>query len=207
MATVSTLFSNLRYDTGDYGGQKYSDTQLIQYLNRAIWVLDSELIKVKSNETLTSSTLTLASGADSISTSAYYDSIRALFQDVNRVYQMDYGKLLKRRIDLGSNTGPPKYFSFVDQTIQVDYTADQEYTDVYAHYDNRATVITAVGDSTPYSSKYDNYLRQALLSVSTASRDKQVPQFDQIFEKIFKDVVLRQVISQRIVRPKNRLDF
>lgn len=206
MATVATLFSNLRYDTGDYGGQKYSNTQLIEYLNRAIWVLDSELIKVKANETLNSGDVTLVNATNSIAGPTGSDSIRALFQSTNRIYQMEYGVLLKRRLDLGSNEALPRYFSFVDSTIQCDYTSDQEYT-LTAHYDKRSTVIAATSDSTPYSSKYDIYLRQALLAVSTASRDKNVPQFDQIFEKIFKDAVMRQVISRKVVRPKAKLDF
>lgn len=80
MATVATVLANARYDLQDFGDRKYSDTQLIVYLNRAIDLCEDILIQLDSDFTKTYSNIILSNEGKTASLPTRCDVITDLWQ-------------------------------------------------------------------------------------------------------------------------------
>lgn len=205
MGTVATFISGCRYDLRDFSGQDFDDIQLIEYLNRCIHMLDTEFIRLKSDLTFSSGTVSLLITANSVAVPTSCDSIRAMYQGQNEIYVKPAKFIYDRRIYVTA-TGLPDYFAHVDENIQFDRTADAGYT-ITVQFDIRSTILTATTDSMPYTDRFNHYLREALIVMANKAKKDQIPQADAQFMTIFKRAALSETIRRTTYKKPYRLDF
>lgn len=205
MGTVATFLSDCRYDLRDFSGQDFDDNQLISYLNRAIHNLDTELIRLKSDLTFNSGTVTLSAAANSASVPTGCDSIRACFYSQDEIIYMPAQLLYTRRIYVTAS-GQPDYYCHVAESIQFDRTADDDYS-ITVQYDKRSTALTATTDSMPYSDRFNQYLREALLVIANKAKKDKYVDVDAQFQAIFKRAAMREVVTRQIHRKPYTKDF
>lgn len=206
MGTVATFLTGCRYDLRDFGKQEFDDTQLIEYLNRAIHNLDTELIRLKSDLTFASGNVSLLITANSVAVPTNVtDSIRACFEGQRKLTFMPHNELYTRRIYVTA-TGSPDYWCHVDENLQFDRTADAGYT-ITVQYDTRSTVLTATTESMPYSDRFNHYLREALLVVANKAKKDKWVDVDAQFQAIFKRAAMREVITRQIPRKAYVKDY
>lgn len=206
MGTVATFFTGVRYDLRDFGGQDYDDTQLIEYLNRCVHMLDTELIRHKSDLTFNSGSKSLSSAANSCVVPSSADSIRGVFYSNNEIFPKGAKYVFDRRIYNASGTGLPENYAHVAEKLQFDKAADATYS-LTVQYDKRSTVLTATTDSMPYSDRFNHFLREALLVYANkAKKDKFIP-VDAQFQAMFKKAAMAEVIRRTTKRRPYILGF
>lgn len=97
MATVATMFTAARYDLRDFGAQNYDDTQLIEYLNRAIKLMDSVLIARHSDLLQTHTYVKLDAEANRVALPTNTLLITRVYIDSDRLTQDSLDHLLYRK--------------------------------------------------------------------------------------------------------------
>jgi hypothetical protein len=206
MATISEFFTNkIRYDLRDFGGQDYDDDQLLEYLNRSIRILDMELMRLRSDYTVNSDTVTLLEDAYSVALPTNASTIRRIYYGQIEKYEKSWDNVFKRRILWNGTTGEPTYWTQRGDNIEWDQVAndDYEYTVVYDKWTGDLTV----SDNMPYSDDFNNYLVHGTTIFATSSKKDQPVQADQQVHSLFRSELMRNVIVRNFVRRPYTMDF
>ena len=77
--TVADIIKSARYDLQDFGGKKWNDPQLLNYINRIIRLLDNTLIGHNSDFTMRHASTTLSTGNNTITPPDYTSIIVNLY--------------------------------------------------------------------------------------------------------------------------------
>jgi len=205
MSTVSSLLDAAKYDLRDYGAKEFDPTQMVHYLNRCIKILDRALIALQSDQTLTESDLVVASGANSATVPTASVNIREIWDsDDTIMVKVSARNLYELRMYKSGDTSQPRNWSHIKEKIEFDVTTDQEYT-FTCYHDGMSTTVVVAGDM-PYSGRYDEYLREALIMMAQAKKHKKLPQTDAVYLQMFTANLQQDIINRNFV-PKKRLGF
>ena len=207
MATVQTVLDGSKYDLRNFGAMDFDDTEMIHYLNRAIKILDYELISLNSDQTLTESTVSLTSGTDVVAVPTIYTvNIRQIWNsDEEPLYKQEPMWIYERRMHRDGDTAEPNYWAHIGNNIEFEVTADATYSFTVYH-DDTSTVLTAVGDSMPYNDVYNESLRETIVMMGRSRMDKKFIQSDAAYSSVFRAIVQQDMINRNFV-PKYLPDF
>lgn len=207
MATVATIIQNARYDLGDFGGQKYNDTMMLHYLNRIIPILDDVLISLDADYTKTSESLTLLTGSNTVALPTRCDNIIMVWYNSDLWLKESLDKLMYRyQINVAtSNTGTPQYWSYNAANIYFNNIADIDYA-ITVYFHQRTATLTAT-DSMPYNDVFNEYVREAIVTMAQKAKDNKIPGVDQQFYATFKAIAERYVITRNTHFQNFHIDF
>ena len=206
MSTVTNLLTAAKYDLRDYGAKEFDPTQMVHYLNRCINILDRALIALQSDQTLNESSIVVSIDTNSVvvptSTTV---NIRKIFDDANTIMEkVSAEELYQMRMDRSGESSTPKYWCHIKENIEFDVPAIEEKT--YTCYHDSMSVTVLVGSDMPYSGRYDEYLREALILMAQAKKHKKLPQTDAVYLQMFTANLQQDIINRNYV-PKKRLGF
>jgi len=207
MATVATIIQNARYDLGDFGGQKYDDTMMLHYLNRIIPILDDVLISLDADYTKTSASVTLLSGNNTVALPTRCDNIIMIWYGTDLWLKETLDQLMYRyQINAStSNTGTPQYWSYNSANIYFNTDADTDYAlTVYFH---QRTDTLASDDDMPYNDVFNEYIREAIVTMAQKAKDNKIAGPDQQFYATFKAIAERYVITRNTRFRNFHIDF
>lgn len=205
MAAASTLITSARYDLRDSNSTQYTDAELLDYINRAIEVLDSALLSIDSEmiiEEDTSTTLTSATNNVTAPTSSM--SIRSIYISTDQLTKTSPADIYYRRI-YDTSTGQPYYWCEKDTSILFDCTADQDYS-LKIYYNSKTTALTATTDDMPYNDMFNQEIREAV-SITAKNRENEFAGVNSVLFQMFKDAAMARVVSRNYVPKTYRLDF
>ena len=204
--TVDDIIDSVKYDLKDYGAKEFDVTQMLHYLKRVIKILDRVLISFQSDQTLTETDVILSSGDNSVTVPTDYTiNIREIWNSDNtQLIKMSHMDLYERRMHRSGDTGEPIYWSHVQNKIEFEIEADDDYTFTVYHDDESALV--AIGGNMPYNGVYNEYCREALCMMAKAKKNNKMDQTDAVYLNLFRDIVFQDIINRDFV-PKARLDF
>lgn len=206
MATISEFFTNkVRYDLRDYGGQDYDDDQLLEYLNRSIRILDMELMRMRSDYTVNSDTVTLLTDAYAVALPENASTIRRIYYGQIEKYEKKWDSIFRRRILWNGTTGEPTYWTQRGDNIEWDQLAndDYEFTVVY----DKWTGDLDLTKDMPYSDDFNNYLVQGTTIFATSAKKDKPTQADQQVHSLFRSELTRNVVVRNFVRRPYTMDF
>ncbi len=203
---VTDVIKAAKYDLKDYGAKEFDATQMVHYLNRAIKILDRVLISLQSDQTLSESSLSITAGENSAAIPVETAiNIREIWnEDDTLIPKVSAKELYAMRMSISSSTGQPRYWSHIKEYIQFDYEADDNYT--FTVYHDNATATLTIDSDMPYAGRYDEYIREALILMAQAKKNKKLPQTDAIYLKMFTDNLHQDIINRNFV-PGILLDF
>lgn len=207
MATVQTILNNARYDLGDFGGQKWDDTQLLHYMNRVVPILDDALISLDSDYTKTTAAVTLSSGGNTATLPTRCDNIIQMWYSTD-LWLKEPLEVVMYRYQLNnstSTTGTPQYWAHNNTNIYFNIEADANYSLTAVFHQKSATL--AIGDNMPYNDTFNEYLREAVVSMAQKAKDNQITNIDQQFYGTFKNIALRYVVSRNMKYRNYHKDF
>jgi len=213
MATAAEILASARYDLRDARATQYSQAELLDYLNRALIVLNSTLLGLHSDWVhATDTSTTLTSATNSITQPTGCNSIRSIWYGTDEFYEKSVDYIYDRRKDIGSQTGKPEYWAHEATSVIFDYTADQDYL-LTIHYDAKASVLTIadVGGETetsdmPYNDEFNQPLREALI-IMAKNREEYDVSGHAYLEAVFMNAAMQNQISRRFTPKRYRLDF
>jgi hypothetical protein len=205
MATVSTFLEEVRYDLRDFGKQDFDDPQLLIYFNRAVTVLDTELMRLRSDYTATEGTVTLTAGEYEMDMPALCSTVRSIFNEQTEKYEITWDHLTKRRVLWNSAAGQPVYWSQRQRKVQWERIADIDY-DFTVTYDAWTGTLTETDDM-PYNDEFNNYLVQGTtLQANASKKDTMVPTDTQL-HTLFRGQLARDVIVRNFRKRPYTMDF
>jgi len=172
-----------------------------------IILLDRTLISHNSDQTLTESTITLDDGEDfePVPTVTTVNIREIWDDDQTLLYRMSARELYKRRMHRYGDTAEPRYWAHVQNNIEFEVEADDDY-DFIVYHDVMSTPLTALTDTMPYDSRYDEAIREALVMAVRSRRNGKFEQTDATYLQMFNETVHQDIVNRNFI-PKVRLDF
>jgi len=207
MSTVQEIITDSRYDLGDFGGQKYNDVQMLHHMNRIVKILDDILVSLESDYTKTSSEVILLTGDNTVSMPTRSDKIQWVWYGTDRLLKEPLDTVMYRfqLNDATSTTGLPSFWAYNNANLYFNIEADADYTfNVYHHIKTDTLSLT---DDMPYNDEFNQYLREAIVSMAQKVSDNQIPGVDQQWYGSFKNIVERHVVSRGIKQKNYHIDF
>lgn len=205
MATVSTWLNSVRYDLRNYADIDWDPDQVIHYLNRAVDILDQRLASINSDQTFTQGSDTLSSGDDYISTPSNCLAIREVWIGQDRKTNVSMDELYYRRRFRTSDSTEPNFWCWVQNEIQFEVEADDDYTVVYM-YDKGTSTLASSSDM-PYNDSYNNILREVTVLMCIHKKNKKDSPTDALYVSMFDQILFMDTINRRFVRKEYKLDF
>jgi hypothetical protein len=207
IATVADIITSARYDLRDFGGQKFDDDQLVDYMNRIVALLDELLITKQSDFTMTSADVTLSSGEYVATSPTRSNLVVALFYGTEKIIKEPLSDVMYRYQinNEGSVTGKPRYWAYNNNNLLFNVEADDDYT-LKAHYHVKTATLDS-SSNMPYNDWFNNYLREALVVMASKARDDKVVSVDMQFYELFKRIVDSAVVGRNFIPKTNKLDF
>lgn len=216
MATVQTIIDSARYDLVDATdgvgvGIEFDDTELLNYTNRMIGLLDSTLSAMGSD---------LVEGKeediDTVFNQAYVDisSLNSgLWSNIRSVW-IGSDKLTKQSLNqvreesmYRSGVAQPYEWALYNQQILFPQACDAAHTDLVIYYDKKTAVLT-LSSSMPYFDIYNEFLREMIVLNAKAKKEGLISKADTFFSALFKMRVMQEEISRGFI-PKtyNYMEF
>lgn len=196
---VSDLIESARYDLRDFGGQKFDDDQLVNYVNRIIKLLDDLLITRNSDFTMKHASATLATGENTATAPANVNTIIHLYSGSNIITKESLIDVMDRYQvnDENSSTGNPSYWAYRGNNIYFDIEADDDYA-LDAYYHVKTAILTA-DNYMPYNDFFNEYIREGIVSMAEKARENKVATVDTQFYNLFKHIVDSAVVGRNFV--------
>lgn len=101
--------------------------------------------------------------------------------------------------------GKPKYWAHQSKYIFFNQDADVDYYLTF-YYHKKTGTLTLTSD-TPYNGDFDEFLREALISMARKAREKSIVPTDQQFYTMFKNMVERSVVGRGLHRKPYYIDY
>jgi hypothetical protein len=210
MATVQSVLDSARYDLHDYQtGLMWDDTELLNYLNRMVGVMDSTLA-VLSSDLVEAEETDIDCVADqnyvdlASMNSGLWDSIRSVYISTNMIYPITMDLLRYKRI-YRNNSARPYYYGLSNRRLEWDVPSDSAYTSLIIYY-NKKTADLALTDSMPYSDIFNEFFRSQLITYAKSKQDG-ANQGDQLDVSIFNRRAREEVIRRNFNKKYYHIDF
>jgi hypothetical protein len=139
MATLSNFFKSARYDLNDYGtGLEFDDVELLEYLNRAIVIMDSTLASLENDIVNgTEADIDTVSSQDYVDISGmnngYFDDVKTVWLGQDRLTQISVNDMYYNRKFKTSDERPYNW-AIEGNLILFESGAASAYTDLVIHY-------------------------------------------------------------------------
>jgi hypothetical protein len=211
MATVQSVINSCRYDIQDYEtGLMFDDAELLNYLNRMIGVLDSELAMLNSDlvegEEADIDTVQDQNYVDiSSMNSGDWDSIRQVWIGSDIVEKIPLDNMRYKRM-YRTGTGKPYYWCLYNRQLLFEHDCDQAYTDLTIYY-NKKTAELALDDSMPFNDIFNESIREMLTLYAAARKEGAVGGVNAAMQGLFKKRAMEEVIRRGFVPKPYYIDF
>jgi hypothetical protein len=205
MTTVADLLNGIRYDLRNYGDVDFDIDTMVHYLNRSINILDARLIAFNSDQTLQQTTATLSEDDDYATVPTRCLTVREVWIDQKRKQQVSMDELYYKRQFRDSDTAEFNFWTHVQEQIQVEVPADDDYT-LKVIYDQGSADVTAASNM-PFAGTYDDVIREVVVQMGLHKRHKTDSPTDAIYAQIFDQILTMDMVNRRFTRKQYKLDF
>jgi len=216
MATLQDVIDDARYGLTDYTdgvgvGIEFDDEELLNYMNRMISLMDSQLSALNSDlvEAKESDINTVASQAYvdiSNLNSGNWTRIRSVWIGTNLLIQVPLSYMRYTSMYRSGNA-QPTIWALSGQTILFPQGCDSIHTDFVIYYDKKTGTLT-LSDDMPYNGVFDGFLREMLVETAMAKKNDALSRAADTMQRIFKERAMHEVIAREFVpRKYNYTEF
>ncbi|ACL06230.1 hypothetical protein Dalk_4552 [Desulfatibacillum aliphaticivorans] len=211
--TASQIIDSALRDLPGGISQDWQDYQLLDYLNRAVRVLDSALASLGSDWVEADADITLSEDGTTASVPTRCMVVKEVWNSANRLTKKTPDFIRQRQRLNGTSTGSPYYWAHAGTNLIFDRTADQDYT-LKAHYKQYSADLELT-DNMPYDDQFNDELRSSVVILvkaknsSVADDGKMagvLTRADYEINKMFTDAVRSRAIARGYVK-RRRGDF
>lgn len=216
MATAQSIIDSARYDLVDFVdgigvGIEFDDTELLNYLNRMIGLMDSQLSALQSDlveaEELNIDTVQSQKYVDISSlNSGLWNRIRSVWISSTRLEQVSLNYMRYTR-QFRSNDARPTIWAMWHDQILFPQGCDQAYTDFSLYYDQKSAVLTLT-DSMPYNDRFNEFFREMMVMTSKAKKEGIIDRADSTLNEMFRSRAMTEEIQRGFIPiPYNYWEF
>jgi len=207
MATLQDVIDDARYGLVDYVdgvgvGIEFDDEELLNYLNRMISLMDSQLSALNSDlveakeediDTVASQAYVDISGLNS----GNWTRVRSVWIGNDRLDQVSL-PYLRYTSMFRSGDARPTIWALSHQKILFPQGCDDAHTDFVIYYDKKTGTLT-LSDNMPYNDLFNGFLREMLVQTAKAKKDERLNKSADIMTRLFKERAMHEVIAREFV--------
>jgi len=204
--TAQNIIDSARYDLFDYVdgvgvGIEYDDVELLDYLNRLIGLMDSQLSALGSDlveaEELSIDTVASQSYVDiSGLNSGLWSKIRSVWIGSTRLEQVSLNYMRYTR-QFRSSDARPTIWALWHNQILFPAGCDSAHTDFKIYY-NKKTATLALTDDMPYTDIFNEFFREMLILMARG-RKNGLTSIDSSIGQMFKARAMQEEIGREFV--------
>ena len=212
MATAQSIIDSARYDLGDYEtGIMWDDTELLNYLNRMIGVMNSQLVALCS-ELVEEEELDIDCVADqdyvdiSGLNSGLYQNILQVWISQDLIEQTSLADIRYKRIYRSGQTAQPSYWCLKGDKILFEVDCASAYTTLKIYY-NKKQASLALTDSMPYDDRFNEAFREVMVLYAVAKKDGNASGISSMMTALFQKRAMEEMISRNFYPRPYYIDF
>jgi hypothetical protein len=207
MATAQSIIDSARYDLVDFidgvgVGIEFDDAELLNYLNRMIGLMDSQLSALCSDlveaeeldiDTVSSQAYVDISGLNS----GLWNRIRSVWIGSTRLEQvnLDYMRYTRR---FRSGDAKPTIWALWNDQILFPQGDSAARTDLIIYYDKKSAALS-LSDSMPYSDRFNEFFREMLVMTAKAKKEGIVDRADSMLNEMFRSRAMTEEIQRGFI--------
>ena len=207
MATAQTIIDSARFDLVDFvdgigSGIQFDDAELLNYLNRMVGLMDSQLSALQS-DLVEAEEL----GIDTVASQAYVDisglnsglwhRVRSVWIDTTRLEQVSLNYMRYTRM-FRSGDFRPTIWALSNQQILFPSGCDAAHTDLNIYYDKKSATLT-LASSMPYADIFNEFLRESMIMAAKAKKEGLMSRPDAMFNQMFKSRAMQEEIARGFI--------
>jgi hypothetical protein len=207
MATAQTVLDSARYDLIDFVdgigvGIEFDDTELLNYLNRMIGILDATLSSLSSDlveaEEGNIDTVLGQNYVDiSAMNSGLWNRVRQVYLGQTHIQQVSVPYMRYTRLYRSGNARP-YCWALSGTNILFPQGADAAHTDLLIYYDKKTADLT-LSSNMPYSDIFNEFIREMLVLCAKAKKQGLMARTDVAFNEMFKRRAMQEEISRGFI--------
>jgi hypothetical protein len=216
MATAQSIIDSARYDLVDFVdgvgiGIEFDDVELLNYLNRMIGLMDSQLSALNSDlveaeetdiDTVASQDYVDISGLNS----GLWNRVRNVWIGRRRLEQVTLSYMRYTRM-FRSGDARPTIWALSNQRILFPQGADAAHTDLVIYYDKK-TAELALDDSMPYNDIFNEFFREMMVMTAKAKKEGILDRADATLNEMFRSRAMTETIQRGYIPvPYNYWEF
>ena len=207
MATAQSIIDSARYDLVDFVdgvgvGIEFDDTELLNYLNRMVGLMDASLSALQS-DLVEAEEL----GIDTVASQAYVDisglnsglwnRIRSVWLGARRLEQVSLNYMrYTRRFRTGD--GQPTIWALWNDQILFPQGDSATRTNLAIYYDKKSDALT-LSTSMPYNDRFNEFFREMLVMTSKAKKEGIVDKADAMLNEMFRSRAMTEEIQRGFI--------
>jgi len=212
MSTAQEIIDSARYDLEDYqSGIMWDSTELLNYLNRMIGIMNSQLVALNS-ELVEAEELDIDCVADqnyvdlSAMNSGLWSNIRAVWLDQDLLEQTTVDSIRYKRIYREDSSQQPYYWALQNQQIMFEVDCASAYTTLRVYYNKKQVALTLTDDM-PYEDMFNDTFIEMLNLYAQSKKTGNVSSMNGIMRTVFNKRAMEETVRRNFVRKSYYIDF
>jgi hypothetical protein len=207
MATAQSVIDSARYDLVDFvdgigTGIEFDDTELLNYLNRMVGLMDAQLSALQSDLVEA-----VEEGIDTVESQSYVDistlnsglwsRLRSVWIGSTRLEQVSVNYMRYTSM-FRSGDGRSTIWALSNQKILFPQGMDSAHTDLLIIYDKKSAVLT-LASSMPYFDIFNEFFREMMVTAAKAKKEGILDKADALFTEMFRSRAMHEEIARGFV--------
>ena len=207
MATAQSIINSARYDLIDYVdgvgvGIEFDDAELLNYLNRMVGLMDSNLSALQSDlveaEELTIDTVDTQAYVDiSALNSGLWTRLRSVWIGSSRLEQVSLNYMRYTRM-FRDGDAVPTIWALSNDQILFPSGCDGTLTTLVIYYDKKSDALTLSSDM-PYNDRFNEFFREMMVLAIRSKRMGKAAQADSMYYTMFKQRAMTEEIQRGFI--------
>ena len=214
--TAQTVIDSARYDLVDYVdgvgvGIEFDDAELLNYLNRMVGLMDSQLSALQSDLVEA-----IEEDIDTVESQAYVDisslnsglwsRLRSVWIGSTRLEQVSVNYMRYTSM-FRSGDARSTIWALSNQKILFPTGMDAAHTNLVIYYDKKSAVL-APGSDMPYFDLFNEFFREMMVTAAKAKKEGILDRADALFTEMFRSRAMHEEIARGFVpKPYNYWGF
>lgn len=205
--TAQNIIDSARYDLVDFVdgigvGIEFDDAELLNYLNRMVGLMDSQLSSLQSDLVEAKE-----EGIDTVASQTYVDisalnaglwsRLRSVWLGSSRLDQTSLNYLRHMSMGLTGDAKPTMWALYGNQ-ILFSQGCDAAHTDLVIYYDKKSATL-ALGDPMPYTDRFNEFFREMMVVAAKAKKQGLMNRPDTLFSEMFRARAMQEEIARGFI--------
>ena len=205
--TAQNVIDSARFDLVDFvdgigTGIEFDDAELLNYLNRMVGLMDSQLSALQSDLVEAEE-----AGIDTVASQSYVDisglnsglwsRLRSVWIGSSRLEQVSLQYMRYTRM-FRSSDARPTIWALSNQQILFPTGCDSVHTDFNIYYDQKSATL-ALTTAMPYFDTFNEFFREMLVTTAKAKKEGILDKADGTFMEMFRARAMQEEIARGFI--------
>lgn len=212
MATAQDIINDARYDLEDYQtGISWDSTEMLNYLNRMIIVMNSELASLES-ELVEGEETDIDCVADqkyvdlSNLNSGLWSNVTAVWIGQDILEQVPLWSMRYKRMYRTDQSAQPQYWTVRREQLLFEQDCASAYTTLTIYYNQKETPL-ALTDDMPFQDRFNESFREMMVLYAQGKKDGNPSAINGMMQTLFMKRAMEETTRRNFIQKSYYIDF